>query len=416
VLQEFLKTKAKSNTQKVYRAGLLEFFDFIYGKIRKGQKAKKQEFQKYEELAEKYIQELKNGRNFLQDLYGFASHLHNKPPYTAKAFMAGIKNFLFFNGFEVSMMQSRAIANTLPKGKTRTAEEEITKELLQKILSHMDVKGKALYTFLASTGCRIGEALQLVLSDVDLEKNQVTVRGEYTKTGEMRVCFFTREAKILLEEWLKVRDNYINSSVRKNLGLVVAGLSKTKNSEDDRLFPFTQQNAETMWWNALKKVGMEKFDKFTKRRTLHPHILRKWFLSQAKTVIPTEIAEALAGHSGYLSQAYRRYTKQQLRDFYKKAEPYLEIFSSGEIVELKQELDSERERLNGLTQQLNEALLNIQKLMLERDELWKTVNYLKTQLKQKDLEYSMAIEQIRKEFGEILVMWRKFGKLLNLDT
>lgn len=35
---------------------------------------------------------------------------------------------------------------------------------------------------------------------------EITIQSEYTKTGEQRSVFISREAREVLKEWLKVRD------------------------------------------------------------------------------------------------------------------------------------------------------------------------------------------------------------------
>lgn len=49
-------------------------------------------------------------------------------------------------------------------------------------------------------------------------------------------------------------------------------------------------------------------------------MLQKFFLSQVKLAIPETVAEALAGHIGYLDDAYLLYTRTHLAELYKKAE------------------------------------------------------------------------------------------------
>ena len=91
------------------------------------------------------------------------------------------------------------------------------------------------------------------------------------------------------------------------------------------------------WTNTISKAKVLKYDKETKRATLRPHQFRKFFRTQMAIVVPVDIVEALMGHSGYLTDAYRRYTAQQLQQFYLKGEPYLTIYK-GEITQELQEL------------------------------------------------------------------------------
>ncbi|MEM2027605.1 MAG: site-specific integrase [Candidatus Bathyarchaeia archaeon] len=75
---------------------------------------------------------------------------------------------------------------------------------LRQILNHMDAKGRSLFLVLASSGMRIGEALKLMVEDVDLasEPPRINIRGEYTKTGNPRIAFISSEAKETIQEWL----------------------------------------------------------------------------------------------------------------------------------------------------------------------------------------------------------------------
>ncbi len=50
-----------------------------------------------------------------------------------------------------------------------------------------------------------------------------------------------------------------------------------------------------------------------------------------------EIAEHLAGHRGYLTDSYRRYTDAELIENYKKAEPQLTVQAPAEIREIQSE-------------------------------------------------------------------------------
>ncbi|MEM2178261.1 MAG: site-specific integrase [Candidatus Methanomethylicaceae archaeon] len=89
---------------------------------------------------------------------------------------------------------------------------DLTKEVLKKILEHLELKGRTLVLFLASSGIRIGEALKLKLNDIDLDQDPpiVYVRGEYTKSGDSYYTFISKEAKESLIEWLKIREQFLN--------------------------------------------------------------------------------------------------------------------------------------------------------------------------------------------------------------
>ncbi len=171
---------------------------------------------------------------------------------------------------------------------------------------HLPVQGKALYLTLESSGMRIEEALQLQLGDLDLDADpvRVNIRGEYTKTGNSRVAFISRESRVAVLEWLKVREEYLGSASARS--------RYDKPMEDSRIWPFTTTNARHMWNLALSKTGNGKKDQATKIRQMHPHTLRKFFRTKMATLIPVDVTEALMGHEGYLTEVYRRYSMEDL--------------------------------------------------------------------------------------------------------
>jgi len=192
---------------------------------------------------------------------------------------------------------------------------------------------------------RIGEALQLRLRDVDLEKRMITIRGEYTKTGNSRYVFFSEEAADMLKDWLKHREEYQDIAVRK---------SRFKNSAGgDLLFPFSYVNAMQIWTNAVKKNGSFERDSSTGRLTLHPHCLRKFFRTKLGEVIPVDVVEALMGHEGYLTEVYRRYSTEDLKKEYDKGEHVLSVFTDrAKIGELEQRIESKDKAMNEIIQGL----------------------------------------------------------------
>jgi tetraacyldisaccharide-1-P 4'-kinase len=151
-----------------------------------------------------------------------------------------------------------------------------------------------------------------------------------------------------------------------------------KKLEDRRLFPFSHFVAEQMWYNALSKSQNETRDKSTNRRTLHIHMLRKWFLSQAKLAAPENVVEAWAGHIGYLDDAYRRYTKQQLAELYKKAEPYLLINVPKDVVEIQSSFKSELENAKAKILDLTTLVIKLQN---ENEELKKRLTSVEEKIK-----------------------------------
>lgn len=385
-IKKFLGLYPKKNTVGVYRAGIYDFFDCLYGKVRKGKQVKKDEAERYEELAERYFNEQ---RDHFEDLLTFLAYMNGQPPIGARAKIAGVKEFISYHGVEFTQRQLKQITTKMPKGKSaRTAEKDVDIELLRKILIHLDLNGKALTYVLASSGARIGEILQVKLSDVDLATTppEIVVRGEYTKSGDTRTIFISTEAKGVLKEWLKIRDSYLESARNRNKGLVEKGRAKEKVIiDDDRLFPFTDRNMREIWENSLTKAGLWKKDKTTGWSQIRVHALRKFFRSQLALSCPLDIVEALMGHEGYLTAAYRRYTRKQMGEYYLKAEHHVTIMGSGDIKEIQDKLQDTHaavEGYRGIISKQTEEIAELREEMMRRDD---EITFLKD-----------AVEEIRK--------------------
>ena len=350
-LEEFLNFYSSKSTVAVYRSGIYKFLEVVYDISRKGKKLSIKEKDKLEKIADQYFNE---ERDYVKDLLNYAALLSDAPPKTAKVYFTGVKEFLLFNDIELSHRDLKNVKRKLPKGSARTEELDLDIATINQIIEHMDIKGKALVLTLGSSGMRIGEALQIELDDIDMETTPVSIRirGEYTKNGMQRYTFISKEAKLSLIEWLKVRDSYLVSAQNRNKGFIEKGKGNEKKLDDNRLFPFTYSVAGQMWNNALDKSENLSIDKSTGRKKVRIHALRKFFRSQLALGCPVDIVEALMGHEGYLTDAYRRYTKTQMSEIYLKYEYLLNITMPKDIQkiqsEFKEDLDNNRKLLEDI--------------------------------------------------------------------
>jgi len=326
-IEGFLEVYGNRATRTCYRSGVRAFLDFISGApLRSGIRATVEEGAEYEKRAASY---LKGKRDRLDDLQRFAASMTaaKVPPWTARNDMKSIVGYLQTNGINFHPHEIRGIRGKMPKGGSRTIERDVDHEVLRSLLPHMPVHGVALTLVLASSGMRVGEALQMAMADVDLEAQPmvVTIRGEYTKTGVQRITFISQEAAATVREWLKVRDAYIHTAGTRNAALVRAGKSGERPAKDTRLFPFTDETYGKLWGHALQRSGLLSIDSGTNRKTIHPHGLRKFFRSQGALRAAVDAIEHLMGHAGYLTNSYRRLSREQLAAEYRKAEPLLTI-------------------------------------------------------------------------------------------
>lgn len=397
-IADYLKHYPNPSTAGGYTSAVYSYLDFIYGNQRKGKKVTPEEKEIYENLVDQYIEEK---RNYSKDMADFVVSLQSRPPLSAKQTFNSVKEFFNYYNLQLSAKDLKFIRFKLPKGKVRTIERDLDIDTIRTIIQHLDVKGRALVLVLASSGMRINEALSLNLDDIDLKSKPavITVRGETSKTGDNRITFISSEAVQAVNEWMKVRSDYIQSSANRNQGLVENGRAKPKSSDDDgRLFPFSDQNANTMWDNAVVKAGLFTRDKNTNRKQLHYHQFRKFFISQLSLIVSKEIAETLAGHNGYLTDSYRRYTKKQLAEEFKKGEHLLTIQAPKELQEIESEfkakMQTHSEIIENIVKENIQLKQEITKIKEEQEKIRATSDLIQKLINDKPEALAQFLELI----------------------
>ena len=344
-VEKYFSSITSINTKKVYLSGLKMFFSSVgvspedYFKVKRDYES---------DIKKLFVKLSENGR----------------PPKTVRTYLFAVKGYLMDNDIEFKQMFWRKISRRVKGNKARTLDEvPADASTLRKLFTHMDVKGRSLFLVLTSSGMRIGESLQIKLGDLDLDKEPawISIRGENSKNGDSRICFISAEAKESLQEWLGQREKWLKGAISRGNGLGV-----TKSLEDDRVFPITENVALTIWKNALEKAGLVKRDPSTNRRTLHPHVLRKYFRTKLGKV-NVDFAETIMGHAGYLTDAYRRYGVEEVAKFYLENQHLLYVFTdASELSRLRGEVDKRIDYQNKM----------IESILLEKVELQSKMNKL----------------------------------------
>ena len=363
---DYLKQYSSESTVRSYESALKAFFEMVHG-----------ERENLEVLADRYFVE---GRDYEADVQNFMVRLKGLAPKSVKLKLSAVRVFLIENEVDLPQRFWRRLRSRVKGSRALTIDKVPGNAELRSIISHLPEHGRALFLTLASSGMRIGEALQLKIGDLELDQEsvKVNIRGEYTKSGNPRMAFVSREAKEAIEEWMKVRDEYLEAAAGKSH-------LYDKSAEDSRLFPFLGTTARIVWNSALQKAGHGKRDSSTNRRMIHPDVLRKFFRTKMGSVIPVDVVEALMGHEGYLNEVYRRYSIEDLAKFYKQGEHALLIFTEAtEVTKLRQEIEEKNRQLqtlvNGLTTENLEMKNRLNQLKIEFEEHKKTVQELKDAL------------------------------------
>ncbi|HJJ36358.1 MAG TPA: tyrosine-type recombinase/integrase [Methanocorpusculum sp.] len=258
-------------------------------------------------VAREYLEEVKTGRSVVSDLmYVGNVYLRRYAPSTIRLLLTSVCLWLEDCGVALSHRERQRIFMRLPPTYPIRVEAELTRTMFQKIYRNFPYDWlRVLLLMLLASGMRIGEALVLEEGDVDWTESRVSIRipPQVTKTRVGRVVYLTDEAAEALKSYLAA----------------TAGCRK-----DSRIFPYSCAAAERYMRTAVDAAGYGK--KGGRPRLVHWHMTRKWFISRFSLYASKEVAEELAGHVGYLSRSYQRFTRRQILNQYRKAEKYLELF------------------------------------------------------------------------------------------
>jgi integrase len=314
-LSEYLNHYKSNGTKGLYKRMLEDFFKIVY---------LKNDSTDLEELSLNYVDGM---HDYKGDLIKLRDAHPKDSPMTSQVRFSAVNGFLAYNEILISpKFRKDLIGSPEP-----ISEEHIpTREELRRICEHLPFNAKVLTIFLVASGCRIGEVLQLKISDLKLGESppKVNLRFETTKTQRKRWTYLTSEAKSLLEEWIRFRGEYIRKSNEMVKGIVPPKV------DDGRVFPFTDDLFYMQWKAAVRKAGLMEVDEKTGHMTIHVHCLRKYFRVRGGWVNP-EFPEMLLGHIAGVRGVYARYDESQLAEAYLKAGSNLSVFEqSDHLIEL----------------------------------------------------------------------------------
>lgn len=269
-------------------------------------------------------------QDYERDVTEFFAEIKDRAPLTVKAYLCAVKAFFEYNGIKIdATIFKRLIQHR--RGGAQTMDRAPTREELKRIVENVRLDYKALFLLLSSSGMRISEALSLAWGDVDLEERTAIIRK--TKSGNPRLALFSVEAKEYLSQ-------------------LPAG---------EHIFTMTANSAQHAFIMAQKAIGIYEQDANTGRSILHLHSLRKYFFSHMSG-INREMTEALMGHEGYLTGAYRRFSADDLKKWYRENERALWIFAQTEQnMKDKERISQLESRIAGLESALIELSKELKK-------------------------------------------------------
>jgi len=157
---DWLQSYSARRTRQTYYNGLRTFLQKTYKSTDKA-----------EVLAPRYVRDVADGKqDAFRDLVAFTNAMADRPPKSVKLWVAATRQFLVScTNVEFSERQRSVLKRKMKSSRARTREDFLTRDTLKQILLHLDVRMRALVLVLVASGIRVGEALQLRISDVRLD-------------------------------------------------------------------------------------------------------------------------------------------------------------------------------------------------------------------------------------------------------
>lgn len=136
------------------------------------------------------------------------------------------------------------------------------------------VRDQAIFEFLLTTGCRIGELTTAKLKDLDLERKEIKVFG---KGAKERVCYLNTLSVLRMQQWLDARKNIDNE-------YIFVAVDKTKGKHQRLKISGVEI--------AIRRLGREcGFE------NIHPHRFRRTAATTAlRKGMPIEQVQLMLGH------------------------------------------------------------------------------------------------------------------------
>ena len=167
-------------------------------------------------------------------------------------------------------------------------------------------RDKAILELFFSTGLRVSELANLEKEDVNIKRDEFTVRGKGKKT---RVVFLSDSSKYWIAEYTKLRGD-----LNPNLFISHDEISKKKEKRGGKDFeysPLTPRSIQRIVQGYAKMAGITKH--------VSPHTLRHSFATDLlRNGADIRSVQTMLGHSSITTtQIYTHVTDSQLRNIHK---------------------------------------------------------------------------------------------------
>lgn len=282
----------------------------------------------------------------VSSLLKYAASRKGKSDAGTKTNLSILHRYFAINGVQFDQLQYNAMK---PKVTKEHNDKPLELATVQKMMDSTDVHGRALISFLISTGARADETCKILLSDVHGDK--VTIRNEIAKNRHGGTVYLTSEAKEFLDLWLKERDDYIRIADARMKPLVKKCHANPRPVKDERLFAIAYTSLNKKIARLYDAVGVS-VGKYHRDNTIHS--CRKYFRTVAAKSMHPDLVTGLMRQTGYLDSTYVRMPDDEKYRQFKAGEHVLYVTrplnreQAGELDRLKRENEKLRLDLNGV--------------------------------------------------------------------
>lgn len=265
----------------------------------------------------------------LRDFVIFLDKLEYKSQ-TIKSRLAAIKGYLRFLGLKIYSEDCKQIIK-IPKN-IKEFETPLTKEIILRVLRNTTPRLQTVILILTSSGMRIGELVQLKLSDIDLLTTPTTIRlrAQITKTRQARETFISTEATKALKDYLSVTFDWKENKDNSHLDDVIifgrgtlGGYKKKSKIESPEHLAASESLMRQLRLHLAKVPDLDKTNP-DGSKMIHFHAFRKFFRTTVGNAEGRDFAEALIGHQFYMN-TYYQLSDEKKREMYLEVEPLLTI-------------------------------------------------------------------------------------------
>lgn len=270
-----------------------------------------------------------------------------------QSYLSGLKGYLRYVGIRINTDDYKHLVK-VPR-RQRTREIAITKELIIKLLRNANSKLQTTVIVASASGLRIGELVQLRLSDIDFTETPTTlyIRGDSSKGKQSRETFLTAEATRTLQDYLKKNFGWEEKSTNSHLKDTYIFGRTSKEITKPKVEFSVESSAVSLQKSLVNHITNHpelNIKNENGHNAIHFHAFRKYFRTTVGNVCGRDYAEALMGH-GFYMDTYYQLSEEKKRQMYLDAEPHLTI---SDFKEVEKNLKTLSMKFSELESKLNE--------------------------------------------------------------